>query len=197
MFTHLYQLLLSFVSRTTVTIVRIESLFIAFHLFLQISELCKFIVYSDLRQLNKNLFGSDDDSDEDEPAAPAKKSEPEPIATRPLQNADDFFKLVEFITRLLPFFFSCGKHFGRLRCRKISTICDKIHLKRRDSDDEGKTDKTAKATAADLFGSDIDDDSDVEKPPDTGTAAATQVSIFLVFLLFNIKFKSFCRIQNF
>ena len=50
--------------------------------------------FSDLRQLNKNLFGSDDDSDEDEPAAPAKKSEPEPIATRPLQNADDFFKFV-------------------------------------------------------------------------------------------------------
>lgn len=94
---------------------------------------------TDLRQLNKNLFGSDDDSDEDEPAAPAKKSEPEPIATRPLQNADDFFK---------------------------------------DSDDEGKADKAAKATAADLFGSDIDDDSDVEKPPDSGTAAATQEEIF-------------------
>lgn len=37
-------------------------------------------------------------------------------------------------------------------------------------------DKTSKTTAADLFGSDIDDDSDVEKPADSGaTALATQV----------------------
>ena len=48
----------------------------------------------------------------------------------------------------------------------------------RDSDDDDKVDKTSKTTAADLFGSDIDDDSDIEKPPDSSaTALATQVLI--------------------
>ena len=45
----------------------------------------------------------------------------------------------------------------------------------RDSDEDDRIEKPAsKTTAADLFGSDIDDDSDVEKPTETN-ATATQV----------------------
>lgn len=117
---------------------------------------------SDLRQLNKNLFGSDNESDEDEvtkksspvkPDSPVEQKSPsrspeespkqtaETIADRPLQNADDFFK---------------------------------------DSDDDDNVvSSTNKTTAADLFGSDIDDDSDAEKPgASAATATATQEEIF-------------------
>lgn len=38
----------------------------------------------DIRQLNNNLFGSDNESDEEEPAKVP--------TSEPVQNADDFFK---------------------------------------------------------------------------------------------------------